>query len=224
MNACATHGNGATASPVPAMLRHSLQLFFALALASITLGASATAALAFGPTQPCSGRAMLTPFARWADYSGYFLAPNGSFESGTTNWALSGGARVVYGNEPWKANGPNDTYSLAIPASGVAESRTLCVSMGEDTIRLFVNNPRVQGSILHVEAIVRNPNTGQVAQTAFDVNADAAPAGWSQTMRLQIPNLLGGNTTEELTVRFTVRSTPATWGIDDVFIDPYKTY
>jgi hypothetical protein len=87
-------------------------------------------------------------------------------------------------------------------------------------IRLFVKNPRVRGSILHVEAIVRNPQSGKVAQTAFDVNGDAAPAGWSPSLALGIPNLLGGTGTQELTLVFTTRGTAATWNIDDVFVDP----
>jgi hypothetical protein len=85
-----------------------------------------------------------------------------------------------------------------------------------------VKNAHVAGSILHVEAIVRNPTTGQVAQTAFDVNGDAAPTGWAPTMRLGIPNLLGGTGTQELTLKFTTRGTAATWAIDDVYVDPWK--
>src|SRR6478672_4616522 len=34
-------------------------------------------------------------FLPWGDYSGYYFAPNGGFESGSSNWTLSGGAAVV---------------------------------------------------------------------------------------------------------------------------------
>src|SRR3954447_16302140 len=41
-------------------------------------------------------------FAPWGDWSTYYFAPNGGFESGTANWSLSGGAAVVtQQNEPW---------------------------------------------------------------------------------------------------------------------------
>ena len=36
----------------------------------------------------------------------------------------------------------------------------MCVTMGEEDIRMFVHNPGVKGSILHVEAFVNNPLTG----------------------------------------------------------------
>ena len=99
----------------------------------------------------------------------------------------------------------------------------MCVTEGEDAIRLFVKNPGVEGSILHVEALVQSTTTGQSAQTAFDVNGNAVPVGWTPTMVLGIPNLLGGSGTQDLTLIFTTRGTAATWNIDDVFVDPFKS-
>jgi hypothetical protein len=192
-------------------------------LAATMLGAGAGSALAFGTAVPCAARSEAPVFQAWGDSFNYFSAPNGGFEAGSTDWLLSGGAAVITGNEPFKVGGATHAKSLRIPAGGTAESRTICVSRGEDTIRLFVNNARVPGAILHVEAIVRS-STGQVAQTAFDVNGEATPAGWSPTMRLGIPNLLGGSGSQELTLSFTTRGTPATWIIDDVYVDPYKSY
>ena len=195
----------------------------ATALVATMLGAGAGSAFAFGTSVPCTSRAEAPVFAAWGDLFSYFRVPNGGFESGSTDWALTGGAAVVTGNERYRVGGATDARSLRIPAGATAESRTICVSRGEDTIRLFVNNARISGSILHVEAIVRS-STGQIGQTAFDVNGDAAPAGWAPTMRLGIPNLLGGTGTENLTLRFTTRGTAATWSIDDVYVDPYKSY
>ena len=37
-------------------------------------------------------------FAPWQDAANYLLAPNGSFEFGSTGWSLSGGAGIVNGN------------------------------------------------------------------------------------------------------------------------------
>jgi len=196
----------------------------AVAAATVSVAAGATTVMAYGTPLACGARSEAAVFAPWADKFGYFRVSNGGFEAGATDWALSGGAAVVAGNETFQVAAPTDARNLVIPVGGAAESRTLCVSRGEDTIRLFVNNGHVSGAILHVVANVRNPTTGQVAQTAFDVNGDAAPAGWSPTMRLGIPNLLGGNGTEELTLNFTTRGTAATWHIDDVYVDPYKSY
>jgi hypothetical protein len=39
-----------------------------------------------------------------------------------------------------------------------------------------------------------------------------------------VPNLLGGLLgTEKLTLVFSTKGAPATWGIDDVFVDPFKS-
>lgn len=192
-------------------------------LVGAMLGIGSGSVLAFGTAVPCASRTEAPVFAAWGDTYNYFRVQNGGFESGSTDWALTGGAAVVAGNESYRVGGSNDSHSLRIPAGSTAESRTICVSRGEDTIRLFASNARVRGAILHVTALVTSPS-GQVAQTAFDVNGEAAPAGWSPTMRLSIPNLLGGNGTEALTLQFTTRGTAATWSIDDVYVDPYKSY
>jgi hypothetical protein len=194
----------------------------AMLVCSLTFAFAASSAFAAGTTQACSTRSESTVFSRWGDSFSYFRMPNGGFESGTTDWWLSGGASVVSGNEPWKVGGSADAKSLKVPAGATAESRTICVGEREDSIRLFVKNAHVAGSILHVDAIVRNPSTGQMGYAAFDVNGDAAPTGWAPTMRLGIPNLLGGSGTQELTLKFTTRGTPATWYVDDVYVDPWK--
>jgi hypothetical protein len=194
----------------------------AAALVAGMLGINAGNVMAFGTAVPCGTRAEAPVFATWGDTFSYFRVPNGGFESGTTDWLLTGGAGVVTGNEPNHVGGALDAKSLWIPAGATAESRTICVSKGEDSIRLFVKNGHVAGSILHVEAVVRSV-TGQTAQTAFDVNGDAAPTGWAPTMRLGIPNLLGGTGTQSLTLIFSTRGTPATWSIDDLYVDPFKS-
>jgi hypothetical protein len=194
------------------------------ALALTSLGAAPLPALAFGSTVVCGGRVEAAVFAPWGDGATYFLVPNGDFEAGARDWALSGGASVVWGNEPFKVDGAADSHSLRLPPGSSAESRTICVSQGEDAIRLFVNNRHVRGAILHVEAIARNPTTGSYGYAAFDVNGDVPSKSWAPTMRLSIPRMFDGSGVEELTLRFTLRGTPATWGIDDVYVDPYKSW
>ena len=182
--------------------------------------AASTTSPASSPVAPCATRTLSTPFSRWGDDASYFLVPNGGFESGASDWTLQGGAAVTSGNEPWDVAGAG-SHSLEIPPGSQAQSETMCVTLNEDSIRLFVDNQAVNGSILHVEALVQNPQTGQVAQTAFDVNGNAVSAGWSPTMVLGIPDLLAGSGTQNLTLIFTTRGTPATWKIDDVFVDPF---
>jgi hypothetical protein len=196
----------------------------AAALASVALGVGAQTAVAYGTTLACAPRAGAAVLAPWGDTATYFLVSNGGFENGSTDWALAGGARVVDGNETYHVAGAGDSHSLTIPPSGSAESRAFCVSKGEDVIRLFVNNLHVSGAVLHVDAIVVNPDNGSVGTAAFDVNGDVQSAPWAPTIALRIPNMLGGSGTEQLTLRFTLRGTQTTWNIDDVFVDPFKSW
>jgi hypothetical protein len=186
--------------------------------AALTSAASATTTA--GTSASCPSRALGTPFTKWDDSNKYFLVPNGGFENGTTGWSLSAGAAVTSGNEPYLVSGPG-THDLIVPNGGQAQSQPMCVARNEDSIRLFVYNRGVNGSILHVEAEVQNPQTGATAQTAFDVNGNASPLGWSPTMVLGIPDLLSGNGTQLLTLIFTTRGAAATWNIDDVYVDPF---
>jgi hypothetical protein len=194
------------------------------ALALVTLGTGAPAALADATPLPCTARSQAAVFAPWGDQASYFLVSNGGFENGSTDWSLTGGAKVVNGNESYYVGSSSDGHSLSIPAGGAAQSRTFCVSRGEDTVRLFVNNSHTSGAILHVDAMVVNPINGAVGWTAFDVNGDVPSSPWAPTMQLKIPNLLGGDGTEQLTLRFTLRGSRTTWSVDDVYVDPFKSW
>ncbi len=209
----------------PGMFKRFTKIAASTVLAVGVLGGiGVQAAAAYGTPINCSSPASKAVFARFGDYNNYFLVSNGSFENGATDWALSNGARVVWGNEPWKVNSSTDSYNLQLPYNAVAESRTVCVSRDQDVLRLFVYNQHVSGSILHVEAWAQATNGGYWAVTAFDVNGDAAPYGYSPTMQLQIPNMFGGSGSENLFLRFSTRGTPATWWIDDVYLDPFKNW
>jgi hypothetical protein len=66
-----------------------------------------------------------------------------------------------------------------------------------------------------------------------NVNSNTMPTGWGPTPTEVIPNLLSevdilpnllsGILAQNLTLVFTTQGTPATWNIDDVFIDPFKS-
>jgi hypothetical protein len=172
----------------------------------------------------CGARQTSTPFAPWADFRAYFLMPGGGFERGAAAWSLSGGSVVVMGNESYFANAKTDKSSLRIPGGAQVVSPTICVTLGETGIRLFVKNSGVSGSVLHVQAYVGDPLTGLTLSTGFDVNGVPGSTDWSPSPPLLVPNLLGGLLgTEKLTLVFSTKGAPATWGIDDVFVDPFKS-
>lgn len=192
--------------------------------AALAVALPAGAAQAAGTTASCTPRNESQAFKRWGDQNNYFTMPNGGFESGATDWWLSGGAGVVTGNEPYYVRSSKDSKSLRIPYGGRAESRTICVAKGEDSIRLFAKNDGVPGSVLHVDVVSRNPQTGAKGYASFDVNGDAVLKGWSPTISLKVPNLLSSTTgTQELTVTFTTRGAATTWAVDDVFVDPFRS-
>src|SRR6266571_7697488 len=65
-------------------------------------------------------------FLPWGDTSNYMLTPGGSFEESTTLWKLSGGAKVVSGNEPYFIHSKKDRSSLYMPAGSSASTPTMC--------------------------------------------------------------------------------------------------
>jgi len=200
----------------------------ALACASVGLlaspGSAGVLSTVAGVLPSCAARPTTTPFAPWGDTSSYFLMPGGGFEAGSSGWTLAGGPAVVAGNETSFVYAPTDKHSLALPTGSTVGSPTVCVAMGENTIRMFVKNSGVVGSDLHIQAFVQNPLTGLVLSTGFDIKGTAGTTGWTPTGRLLIPNLLGGVLgTQNLTLVFTTTGKPATWNVDDVFVDPFKS-
>jgi hypothetical protein len=199
------------------------KLFAAAVLATAVFGAGAGSVLAYGTPLACTSPSLSKVFAPWGDTANYFRVSNGGFENGTTDWSLTGSASIVGTQEPWKVGGASDSHSLNLSGNGAAESRTFCVSRGQDVIRLFVANPHVSGAILHVDTTVVNPDNGYIGTSAFDVNGDPNAPAWAPTIALKIPALFNGSGMENLTLRFSLRGSSASWKIDDVFVDPFKS-
>jgi hypothetical protein len=205
-------------------IARTLRALAAAALAIGALSVSAPTVMAYGTPLPCASRSEAAVFAPWGDKATYFRVSNGGFEAGSNYWALRNGAAVVTGNEPYHIGGASDSHSLRLTAGSSAESRTLCVSVGEDGLRFMVYNPKVSGAILHVDAIAQNTSTGAKGYMAFDVNSDVPSAPWSPSMRLGLPKMFNGGGTQALTLVFSTRGTAATWLVDDVYLDPFKSW
>lgn len=199
-------------------------LVMSLVLVSGVLTAAAPSTMAYGTAYSCTGRSLAQYYKTWGDNNNYFRISNGGFESGNTDWQANGAAAVVTGNEAFHVAGSGDAKAMRLGSGASVESHTLCVSMGEDKVRLFAYNPKVAGAILHVDVVVRNPYTNVYGYYAWDLNADAMPAGWQPTPQLLIPNVFNGSATEELTITLSTRGTAATWLVDDVTVDPFKSY
>jgi hypothetical protein len=176
------------------------------------------------PLDSCGPRASSTAFAPWGDPRSYFLMPGGGFERGARGWTPADDSEIVRGNEAYFVGAATDRRSAQIVGGTIVVSPTICVALGESWIRFFVNNPGVAGSVLHLDAYVQDRLTGLVLAAGFDVSGGSGPPGWAPSSPLLVPNLLGGVTgTQNFTLVFTTRGVPAAWGIDDVFVDPFKS-
>lgn len=162
-------------------------------------------------------------FSQWGDASRYTLLPNGGFENGSTSWALSGGARVVSGNEPYFIRQRGDSHSLLLPAGSSAYSATMCFALADWHLRFLMKNVGSSKGSLHVSVIVPSLLGGLL--TVLDGGTVTADGSWSPSPRLalllcNVTSLLG---TQAVAFRFTPVGSGAAFQIDDVYLDPWKS-
>jgi hypothetical protein len=159
----------------------------------------------------------------FGDTSDYFLAPNGSFESGAAGWSLNG-ASVASGNESWKVRGAGDSKSLAINATGTAVSPAFCVGMEHPTFRLFARRTSGSWGTLNVKLRWKTPNgaTNETVVGSIGGNNTA----WQVTGRVALSTVLplwNAGQTASVQLVFDPEDYGGAWAIDDVYIDPYRT-
>ena len=99
----------------------------------------------------------------------------------------------------------------------------MCVGIEHPTVRLFVKAPPTLGSALLIEATVRNPATGLAVTVPHVVLGGVNANRWAPTAPLLVTSALGTLVDAELTVKITPIGIPATWRIDDVYVDPFKS-
>jgi hypothetical protein len=208
------------------MIRRTRAAFLA-ALSALTLGALVAPAananvLSLLPGM-CAGQSESQPFAQFGDQNNYTLVPGGNFEGSASPWSLSGGARIVTGNESYNVGGAADAASLALPAGSSATSPFLCTDIYHPTARLFARNTGSSSSRLNV--YVTYPTLVGLMATA-KVGSISATSSWAPTPvdSLGLNNLLAtlnllGKT--EVSFRFVPADNTGNWSIDDVYLDPY---
>jgi hypothetical protein len=196
-------------------------------LAIVGLISATTAQLArAGSLQPatgvCSGQVFSQPFLPWLDPGKYTPAPGGALES-TSGWTLSGGAKLVSGNESFRVHSSKDRYSLSLPSGSSATTKGMCVGTLYPTLRLFTVNSGSLLSTLKVEAIFPTA----LGKLTVPVGVVAGAPTWQPTLPLAylgnfttLPLLTNGTTTVQF--RFTPIGSGSGFRIDDVYVDPYK--
>jgi hypothetical protein len=161
-------------------------------------------------------------FAPWGDSAQYATLLNGGFEDGSAGWALSGGARVVSGNEPFHVAGADDSHSLLLPAGSSAYSATVCFALGDWHLRLFARSVGSRAGALRVQVIV--PSLLGSLLTVLDGGTVTGDGTWAPSPRLQlllsnVTRLVG---TRAVAFRFTPVGPGAAYQVDDVYLDPWK--
>ena len=161
-------------------------------------------------------------FSRWGDSSSYATLQNGGFE-GYGGWSLSGGARVVSGNEPFFLSGNRyDSHSLLLPAGSSAYSGTVCFALGDWHVRFLMRNAGSSSGKLRVQVIV--PSLLGSLLTILDAGTVSGSGTWAPSPRLElllsnVTSLIG---TRAVAFRFTPVGLGAAYQIDDVYLDPWK--
>ena len=156
-----------------------------------------------------------TVFKPWGDVSYYMLTPGGSFEESTTSWKLSGGAKVVAGNEPYFLHAKGDRKSLYMPKGSTASTPTMCFAPGDWHMR-FVGTGYGQLRV----AVTVNSLLGVVS--ILDGGTVSSNGTWkpSPKVGLLLTNVTSLLTTKAVSLRFT--ATSGNSQIDDVYLDPFK--
>jgi len=161
-------------------------------------------------------------FSPFGDSSYYARLYNGGFESGALGWYLSGGAKVVSGNEPYYLTGTrSDSHSLSLPAGSSAYSSTVCFTLGDWHLRFMAKRLSSSGG-LHVQVVV--PSLLGLL-TVLDGGTLYGNGSWTPSPRMElllcnVTSLLGTNA---VAFRFTPVGAGSAYQIDDVYLDPWKS-
>jgi hypothetical protein len=196
-------------------------LFAALAMMTVTPSAKAGLILT-PPPSGCDSASKV--FAPWGDNANYALVPGGSFEAGTPAWAMSGGAKIVAGNETFYVRSRSDSRSLYLPSGSSALSPTVCFSLGDWHSRFFVRNVGSSGGSLKVDIVVRNLLGGLLS--ILDGGSVSASGTWapSSRVRLTVTNLCSLLGVRSIAFRFRTIGSGAAFQVDDVYLDPWKSW
>jgi hypothetical protein len=190
------------------------------ALAAVTTGAFAAPAHAGVLTKSatdCQDSALTQPFTSWGDKSQYKLV--GSFEDGTDGWKLTGGARVVSGNESHHVNGDDDASSLLLPAGSSATTPPVCVGLNEPTLRFFT---RKNSGLLSTMAVTVSVQTSLGIWLTLPIGVDLGGSWHPSLKMLVVANLLPLLPPDRTAVKFSFAPLlGGSWQVDDVFVDPF---
>jgi hypothetical protein len=189
-------------------------------IASAAFASSANAALLTASAESCDDGPLTQPFQRFGDSGNYKLL--GSFEAGTAAWQLSGGAKVVSGNETYKVGGSTHTSSLQLPNGSAAVSPFTCVGLSEPTLRLFAKrNSALLGLVSTLNVQIQVKTSLGLSLWLPVLPGDLGGGSWHPTAPMPLlANILPLSQSDRTPVRFRFTPLLGSWQIDDVYVDP----
>jgi hypothetical protein len=186
--------------------------------ASAALAPAAHAGILTKTATNCTDPVLSQPFKPYGDASTYKPVDGGTFENGTAGWTLTGGAKVVAGNETAYANGRGDDQSLSLPAGSSATTPPVCVGLSEPTLRFFA---RKNSGLLSVMTVSVEVQLQLGVWVTLPIGVDLGGAWHPSLPMLVIANVLPLLPPDQTAVRF--KFAPilgGAWQVDDVFVDP----
>lgn len=206
------------------MKRRTSRTLFAAAVAALAVLApagTANAGLLSQSAGPCPSYPSSKVFSQWLDPMSYTLAPGGAFES-ASGLTLTGGARIVAGNEPSYVNAKTDRSSVLIPRGGTVTTGPICVGLDKPTVRFFARRPSFALlPLLTVEGLFTT-RSGETASLPL-AGVPVAGNSWS----LQLPFVTTGAVLElgdTTMMRFRIRAVSGDWQVDDLYVDPWRRF
>lgn len=155
------------------------------------------------------------PFSQFGDYRNYTFAPDGGLEAGGSGWSLSGGAKVVSGNEPFFVHSPSDSRSLYLPVGSSASTPPACMGTLSTFIRFFVKNS--SGGSLRVQVVYRGLLGGVVGTLNWATLSGSS--SWSPSPPiLNLQSLLSLLGAKSVQLKFYAVGAPSQ--VDDIYVDP----
>jgi hypothetical protein len=186
-------------------------------LLTLALAGTAHAAPASNPYD-CRPEAVVSQsFANWNDFALYTPAPDAGIESGAAGWTLTGGAKVVGDQEPWRIGGAADSKALELGLNSVAVTAPMCVDATFPHFRLFANRLGVKGD-LKIDVLFYDPKGNVKATKPFGYHPVAG--GWQPTGMINIGVFAGDTRVDAAPVAFRFTTKDGSYRIDDLYVDP----
>jgi hypothetical protein len=190
---------------------------------ALALAPPAQAGVLVSSATNCDEQVFEQPFLPWVDPMNYVLAPAGTLEGDTSAWSLTGDAAVASGNEPFYVHGAGESASLDLPAGSSATTRAMCVGLDHPTLRFFARNRGAARASLRVEVLFEDATGAERSLTIGAVPGTAQ--GWQPSAPFPIvANLLPLLPGELTAVAFRFTPQGGDWTIDDVYVDPRRSY